>query len=68
VLDSSSEQIAGETKFPEAARDLQRRRHKRHRAQQQKRLERFRKKALTVFLYVLAIGLTLAIWYELSKG
>jgi hypothetical protein len=45
-----------------------RHRRKRHRLQRQKRLDRIRKRALTAFLYVLAIGLTLAIWYELLKG
>ncbi len=54
--------------FPEATRELERRKRKRHRAHRLKRLERIRKKALIVFLYALTIGLTLAIWYELLKG
>jgi len=68
MLDSSPKQAAGELVVPEEAHDLQRRRRKRHRAQQQKRLERLRKKALIAFLYVLTIGLVLAAWYGLLKS
>ena len=67
MLDSSPERIAGEIAEPEEARDLRRRRRKRHRAQRQKRMERLWKKALIAFLFVLTIGLVLAIWYALLK-
>ena len=67
MLDSSPEQTAGEIAEPEEIRDLQRRRRKRHRAQRQKRMERFWKKALIAFLFVLTIGLVLSIWYALLK-
>jgi hypothetical protein len=68
MLDSSPEQTADEIAPPEETRDPRRLRRKRHRAQRQKRMERFRKKVLIAFLYVLTISLALAIWYELLKS
>jgi len=68
MLDSSPEKTTAEIAAPEGTRDLQRRRRKRHRAQRQKRMERFWKKALIVFLYVFTIGLVLSIWYALLKS
>jgi hypothetical protein len=68
MLDSSPKQTAGEIAVPEETRELQRRRRKRHHAQRQKRLERLRKKTLIAFLYVLTIGLVLAVWYGLLKS
>jgi hypothetical protein len=68
MLDSSPEKTTAEIAAPEETRDLQRRRRKRHRAQRQKRMERFWKKALIAFLYVFTIGLVLSIWYALLKS
>jgi hypothetical protein len=68
MLDARLEQVADEIAGPEEPQQVQHHRRKRfHRAQRQKRLERFRKKALVAFLFVLTIGMTLAIWYELLK-
>jgi len=64
VLEPSPERTAT---FPDVTGYSKGRKRKRHRAQRQKSLERIRKKAQTVILYVLTIGLTLAIWYELLK-
>jgi hypothetical protein len=68
MLDSSLEQKPDKIAEPEEIRDLHRRRRKRHRAQRQKLVERFWKKALIAFLYVLTISLVLAIWYALLKS
>ena len=67
MLDSSPERTPGKSLVSEEAQDVRRRR-KRHRAQQQKRLERLQKKVLIAFLYVLTIGLALAAWYGLLKS
>jgi hypothetical protein len=68
MLDSSLEQTPDKIGEPQEIRDLHRRRRKRHRARRQKRVERFWKKALIAFLYVLTISLVLAIWYALLKS
>jgi len=68
MLDSLPKQTAGEIEVSKKVEDAQRRRRKRHRAQRQKRLERFQKKALIAFLYVLTICLVLAVWYGLLKS
>ena len=48
--------------------DVNRRRRKRHRAERQKRMDRYWKKALIAFLYVFTIRLVLSIWYALLKS
>jgi len=68
MLDSSPIKTAAEIAVPEETQELQRRRRKRHRAQRQKRLERLQMKALIAFLYMLTIGVVLAIWYVLLKS
>ena len=60
--DTSLHQTAGKIAGPEETQELHRRRRKRHRAQQQKRAERFWKKALIAFLYVFTIILVLSVW------
>lgn len=66
VPDSSS--VSREISQPEETLGLQRRRRKRHRAERQKRMERFWKKALIAFLYMLTVGLVLSIWFALLKS
>jgi hypothetical protein len=67
MLNSLPEQMAGEIVTPGETWQLRRSRRKRHHTRQQKRLEHLRKTALIAFLYVLTIGLALAIWYEMLK-
>ena len=68
MLDSSLQQTGTKIAEPEETLDRHPRRRKRHRVQQQKRAERFWKKALVVFLYVFTICLVLSIWYALLKS
>jgi uncharacterized membrane protein len=68
MLDSSLQQTGTKIAESEETLERNRRRHKRHRVRQQKRAERFWKKALVVFLYVFTIFLVLSIWYALLKS
>ena len=68
MLDSSLQQTGTKIAESEETLERHRRRRKRHRVQQQKRAERFWKKALVVFLYVFTIFLVLSIWYALLKS
>ena len=68
MLKSSPGEFADKVSPPEVTPELARHRRKRHRLHRQKRLQRIQKRVLIAFLYVLTIGLTLTIWYELLKG